>query len=297
MAKQENKQETNLSVEIDLGHILIDPKWNIRKPEVMTKEQRQDRDKAIDALAASIKSQGQITPIIVRPSGKQDKPFILTSGFTRVEALKRLKRKTVVAMIESRDEREALIINGVENLARKDVTPYETARRAEELQKNYKMKGVEIARAFGLSDRYVNNLLNILKSCHQDLIDKWAAGLPAATTTNLQGWASLSKKAQLDAYAIESGEKPLQTDDGEKGKKGKTKKGATPMLRRGAVVAAYDALLPMAKDGVPGSQAALQALRFVLGDCATIKVGPATLFDPNKAEPAEGETGGQGDAA
>jgi ParB/RepB/Spo0J family partition protein len=77
----------------------------------------------VDALAGSIELQGMLVPVVVRRDGEH---FELVAGFHRVAAARKLGL-TEVPCVEREADSEAAD-RAVENVARKDLNPYEEAR-------------------------------------------------------------------------------------------------------------------------------------------------------------------------
>lgn len=85
-----------------------------------------DRTTVSDAdiwqLAKNIEEVGLINPVIVRRKGSK---FERVSGFRRLEALKKLGKDKVKAIVIDTDEKTALLIMLSENIQREDLNPYD----------------------------------------------------------------------------------------------------------------------------------------------------------------------------
>ena len=79
----------------------------------------------LEDLATSIRKHGLQQPIIVRATSEG---FELIAGYRRLEAMKLLKAEVIPAVITDVDEAQHTIINIVENVAREDLTAFETAK-------------------------------------------------------------------------------------------------------------------------------------------------------------------------
>jgi ParB family chromosome partitioning protein len=83
-------------------------------------------DTEIKQLMESIKQHGLKEPIGVSVKGDR---FLLLYGFRRYEAYKKLGYVTIPAVMEGKiDVADHLVINAIENIQRRDVTPYELGR-------------------------------------------------------------------------------------------------------------------------------------------------------------------------
>lgn len=106
------------TVELDL---VIPSSYPIRKSW--------DEDK-MDELAQSIKKQGVIVPIKVKPSGIL---YEIVYGHRRVEAARRAKLKAIPVIIEEVEDTDTLIQALIENLQREDMHPLDVAHALKEL--------------------------------------------------------------------------------------------------------------------------------------------------------------------
>jgi ParB/RepB/Spo0J family partition protein len=77
----------------------------------------------VDALARSIRLQGMLVPVVVRPA---DEAFELVAGFHRVAAARSLGLVEVPAVVRDAETEDA--DRAVENITRKQLNPYEEAR-------------------------------------------------------------------------------------------------------------------------------------------------------------------------
>lgn len=121
----------------------------------------------LEALAESIKEQGQIQPIIVATD------YTLIAGERRFQAHQLLKMETINAIIRSHDEISARITEILENLERKDFAWQEEVKAKEDLHKAYsvinpKWSERKTAKAVGLSSGGLNTDLNLAEALDMD---------------------------------------------------------------------------------------------------------------------------------
>jgi ParB family chromosome partitioning protein len=90
-------------------------------------------DLAMQELTASVKEKGVLQPILIRPNGKG---FILVCGERRFRAATSAGLKEVPAVIRELNDDEALELQIIENLQRKDVHPLEEAVAFKSLVEN-----------------------------------------------------------------------------------------------------------------------------------------------------------------
>ena len=80
----------------------------------------------MSGLAESIKAQGLIQPVVVRP--RLDGGYELIAGERRWRAAREAGLETVPAVVREADDRDTLLLGLVENVAREDLSPVEEAR-------------------------------------------------------------------------------------------------------------------------------------------------------------------------
>jgi len=115
---------------------------------------------ALEELAASIKVQGVIQPLIVRrmEGGK----FELIAGERRLRAGKLAGLEKVPVVVSSAAPEQVLELALIENLQREDLNPIEEALAFKELGDRYRLTQEEIARRVGKERSSVTNALRLL---------------------------------------------------------------------------------------------------------------------------------------
>ena len=116
-------------------------------------------EEGMDALALSLKEQGQEVPIKVRPNGKG---YEIIYGHRRAEASKRAGLKTIVAIVEDVDDVEALRKQVLENECREDVDDVERIRGYKKLL-DAGCTTSQVDEMSGHASGYVKRLLEMLK--------------------------------------------------------------------------------------------------------------------------------------
>lgn len=123
---------------------------------------RRDFDEAALAeLANSIRSQGVVQPLVVRPLGG-DK-YEIVAGERRWRAAKLAGLKAVPAVVRSMDERTTMAVALVENIQRADLNPLEEAIALHKLIKECGLTHDKCAEAVGRSRAAVTNLLRLME--------------------------------------------------------------------------------------------------------------------------------------
>jgi ParB family chromosome partitioning protein len=119
----------------------------------------------LDELAEAIKSQGIIEPLVVRPIGADDGAprYELIAGERRLRAAKIAGLERVPIVVREVDDRGALEMSLVENLAREELNPIEEARAFVRLNREFDLSHEQIAGRIGKSRPYVTNTMRLLE--------------------------------------------------------------------------------------------------------------------------------------
>jgi ParB family chromosome partitioning protein len=112
-------------------------------------------------LAESIRSQGVVQPLLVRP--RPAGGFELIAGERRWRAAREAGLETVPAVVRPADDRETLLLGLVENVARENLTPIEEARAYAVLADEFSLSLGEIGEKVGRSKPSVSNRLRLLE--------------------------------------------------------------------------------------------------------------------------------------
>ncbi|MFT6917451.1 MAG: ParB family chromosome partitioning protein [Cognaticolwellia sp.] len=114
---------------------------------------------ALDDLANSIKSQGIIQPIIVRPVSEHS--YEIIAGERRWRAAQIAALDTVPCLIKHVPDEAAVAIALIENIQREDLNAMEEAIALERLLIEFELTHQEVADAVGKSRTAVSNLLRL----------------------------------------------------------------------------------------------------------------------------------------
>jgi ParB family chromosome partitioning protein len=138
----------------------------------------------IEELAASIRNQGIIQPLVVRPKGDG---FELIAGERRWRAAMKAGLSRVPVVVRDASDHEALQLALVENLQREDLNPIEEASGYRRLQEEFHWSQEEMAERVGKSRPAIANSLRLL-SLPAEVQQEVAAGnLPAGQARALLG--------------------------------------------------------------------------------------------------------------
>ena len=128
---------------------------------------RLDFDKdALQELADSIKAQGVLQPVLVRPLADSGK-FEIIAGERRWRAAQLAGLHEIPAVVRKLDDRAAMCIALIENIQREDLNPLEHARGLARLAEEFDMTHDSIAESVGRSRSAVTNMLRLLELCDE----------------------------------------------------------------------------------------------------------------------------------
>ena len=116
-------------------------------------------DEALDELAASIRAQGLIQPVVVREIGKHS--YELIAGERRWRAAQRAQLDEIPALIKQVAEQAVPAMALIENIQRQDLTPLEEADALKRLVDDFALTHQQAADAVGRSRASVSNLLRL----------------------------------------------------------------------------------------------------------------------------------------
>ena len=117
---------------------------------------------ALEELAASIKSQGLIQPILVRPLAAQGK-YEIVAGERRWRASRMAGLRSIDCIVRHLDDSESMAIALIENLQREDLNPMEEARALSQIKDHFEITQDELADKIGKSRPAVTNSLRLLR--------------------------------------------------------------------------------------------------------------------------------------
>jgi ParB family chromosome partitioning protein len=112
-------------------------------------------------LAESIRSQGVIQPLLVRPRAAGG--YELVAGERRWRAAREAGRATVPAVVRETDDRDTLLLGLIENVAREQLTPVEEARAYAVLLDEFGLTLGEVSERVGRSKPSVSNRIRLLE--------------------------------------------------------------------------------------------------------------------------------------
>jgi len=117
----------------------------------------------IESLAESVKAQGVLQPILVRPAPGAPGRFEIVAGERRWRAATRAGLASVPTLVRELDDREVLEIGIVENVQREDLNPLDEALAYKALIERFGHTQLAVADAVGKSRSHVANSLRLLQ--------------------------------------------------------------------------------------------------------------------------------------
>ena len=117
-------------------------------------------EEALQELANSIKVQGVMQPIIIRPTSS-DK-YEIIAGERRWRACQIVGLDTIPAIIKPVGDEAAIAMSLIENIQRENLNPIEEAMALKRLQDEFELTQQEVADAVGKSRTSVTNLIRLI---------------------------------------------------------------------------------------------------------------------------------------
>lgn len=125
---------------------------------------RQAMDQSsLDELAESIRAQGVMQPLLVRPVGTAGQKFEIIAGERRFRAAQLAGLSEVPVIVREVDDQAALAMALIENLQRQDLTALEEAQGIDRLIQEFGLTHEQAAKAVGRSRSATTNLLRLLQ--------------------------------------------------------------------------------------------------------------------------------------
>ena len=152
LAAQHSGSRVDGIIEVEIEKLIVNP----YQPRIEMKME------ALLELAASIKLQGLLQPIVV---AKEGDVYTIIVGHRRVEAYKRLKKKFIKAIIKDHVvQAQFAILPLIENLQRTDTNPIENAIAFKRIIDEKLVKSQqELADLIGVSTSWLSKILSILR--------------------------------------------------------------------------------------------------------------------------------------
>jgi len=163
-----------------------------------------DDDDALEELADSIKANGVVQPIMVRP-GEENGRYILVLGERRLLASKKAGKTTIPALVRKVSLQQAAEMTIIENLQREDLSALEQAEAFRVLSNTFKMTQQQIGERVGLSRASVTNYMRLLKLPREVMQLLAEKKLSFAEAKELLALETDDQISQAALYAVKKG--------------------------------------------------------------------------------------------
>ena len=171
---------------------------------------RNFNNEEIEALAASIKEQGIIQPLVVR---KQGVTFELIAGERRLRAAKLAGLEKVPVLVKNVNDKDMLEMALVENIQREDLNALEEAYAINQLIETFSLTQEDAAKRLGRSRSGVANTLRLLALPTEVKRDVTQGKLSAGHARALLGLDNAQAQVLLGRRIIEQGLSVRQTEE------------------------------------------------------------------------------------
>jgi len=172
---------------------------------------------ALNELAASIRSQGVVQPIVVRPieattpTGGQR--YEIIAGERRWRAAQLAGLADIPAIVRDVPDETAISVALIENIQREDLNPLEEARALERLISEFSMTHQQAADAVGRSRAAVSNLLRLLDLAPEVCEQLEARALEMGHARALLGLTTRRQQVEVAALVAKKGLSVRETED------------------------------------------------------------------------------------
>ncbi|MFO0388106.1 MAG: ParB/RepB/Spo0J family partition protein [Alphaproteobacteria bacterium] len=182
---------------------------------------------SLSELSESIRKNGVIQPLIVRPSSREKGKYEIIAGERRWRASKVAGLEQVPVIIREISDRQALEFAIVENVQRHDLSPLEEALGYQRLIEEFDYTQEELAHTVGKSRSHIANLLRLigLPAEVKDMLDKGEL-----TMGHARALLTAQNPVELAEMIVKKGLNVRQAEKFSKGA-GKTARSANAALR------------------------------------------------------------------
>jgi ParB family transcriptional regulator, chromosome partitioning protein len=194
MAQAESRIPGNLVINIALSDIDKNP-FQTRYVH---------KNEALEELADSIRINGVVQPIVVRPA-PEDGRYVLILGERRLHASKLAGKETIPAIVRRVSDQQAAEMTIIENLQREDLSPLEQAEAFRVLSEEFKMTQSQIGERIGLSRESVANYMRLLRLPEATMKFLALGDISFATAKELLKLEDKDMIAKAAAHIVEKG--------------------------------------------------------------------------------------------
>lgn len=164
-----------------------------------------DDDDALEELADSIKANGVVQPIMVRPSEDEEGRYVLILGERRLHASKKAGKTHIPALVRRVSRQQAAEMTIIENLQREDLSPLEQAESFRVLSNEFALTQQQIGERVGLSRESVANYMRLLKLPREVMQMLAEKRITFAKAKELLKLGDNDRIAEAALYAVQKG--------------------------------------------------------------------------------------------
>jgi len=150
-------QEVSIKPDINNGYLLVSIS-NIARNRFQPRKYFDD--KKIEELAQSIKNNGLIQPIAVRPGEKDE--YEIIAGERRWLAAQKAGLHKVPVVVHNLNDKQTLELAIIENIQREDLNSIEEAKGYDRLMKEFNYNHEKLSQFMGKSRSHISNTLRLL---------------------------------------------------------------------------------------------------------------------------------------
>lgn len=174
------------------------------------------RPETLAELAESIRAQGVVQPIVVRPIEVPDEHGVqryeIIAGERRWRAAQQAGLREIPAVIRRIPDEAAIAMALIENIQRENLNPLEEARALERLISEFELTHQQAAEAVGRSRTYVTNLLRLLE-LPEEVCERVAAReLDMGHARALLGLSQRRSQIEVAALVVKKGLSVRETE-------------------------------------------------------------------------------------
>jgi ParB family chromosome partitioning protein len=174
------------------------------------------RQETLQELADSIKAQGVVQPIVVRPVGiplaGQSQRYEIIAGERRWRASQLAGLADIPAIIRHIPDEAAIAVALIENIQREDLNSLEEARALDRLINEFQLTHQQCADAIGRSRAAVSNLLRLLEAAPEVCEMVAQHSLEMGHARALLGVTNKRKQAEIAAVVAKKGMSVRETE-------------------------------------------------------------------------------------
>lgn len=192
---------------------------------------------ALEELSVSMRTQGLLQPITVRPAG--DRRYELIAGERRWRAAQHLEWEKIPAVVREVDDRTLLTLALIENLQRDALSPIDEAQGYQRLIDEFDVSQSAVADLVARHRTTVTNALRLLKLPPMVQAHVHAGRLTTGHARALLGLASADRIVQVAKHVVERGLSVREVEDlvrgdepGRKPRAKRVQKARDPEVRR-----------------------------------------------------------------